>query len=145
MGGFARCFGHALGAVTPSSLPRASQMRFGRVWAPFWRILGAIWPPFWGSWAPFEEPWVDFKSAFGIRFAKVALRGSLEMIWGGASFCGSILIAFSSAFSSEAPVRSYCQRHPPEEYNKLLSAAPARRGQQAAISGTRPQRTRSCY
>ena len=88
---------------------------------------------------------MDFKSAFGIRFAKVALRGSLEMIWGGASFCGSILIAFSSAFSSEAPVRSYCQRYPPEEYNKLLSAVPARRGQQAAISGTRPQRTTSCY
>ena len=42
LGGFGRCFGDAFGAVSPSSLPRGSQMRFGRVLAPFWTDFGDI-------------------------------------------------------------------------------------------------------
>ena len=42
LGGFGRCFGDALGAASPSSLPRGSQMRFGAVWGRFWRYFGNI-------------------------------------------------------------------------------------------------------
>ena len=46
LGGLGRCFGDALGAVSPSSLQRGSQMRFGRVLAPFWTDFGTFWWPF---------------------------------------------------------------------------------------------------
>ena len=47
LGGLGKRFGDALGPVSPSSLQRGSQIRFGRVLVPFWTDFGGILETFW--------------------------------------------------------------------------------------------------